>query len=183
MKIALNHALNQGSALKVSARYMPVLVLAVAVLLITGWQWTSLRSERAGLQQQLNRLQAQAQPVQAQAIKPQSLSSGQKNEIKQANQVLDELGRPWPALLLRLEQSASPDIALMTIRPDAAKGRLRLKGEARDVSALLAYLQRLEAVPEMHDVVLDEHELMEKPEGEGVARFIQFGVTARWGQP
>ena len=179
MRIALNH----GPVVKVSARYLPMLVLATVVLLICAWQWTSLRSERADIQQQLNRLQGKLQPAQAQAIQPQSLSSTQKSEIKEANQVLDELGRPWPALLLRLEQSASPDVALMAIRPDAAKGRLRLKGEARDVAALLAYLQRLEAVPEMHDVVLDEHELMEKPEGEGVARFIHFGVSARWGQP
>lgn len=179
MKIALNH----GPAAKVSARYLPVLGLAMLVLLLCAWQWSSLRSERADLQQQLGRMQGLSQPPQVQVAQPQALSSAQKSEIKEANQVLNELGRPWPALLLRLEQSASPDVALMAIRPDAAKGRLRLKGEARDVAALLAYLQRLEAVPEMHDVVLDEHELMEKPEGEGVGRFIHFGVSARWGQP
>ncbi|MGY1488805.1 PilN domain-containing protein [Methylobacillus pratensis] len=177
MRLQLDHAV----AASQGARYQASLLVVAALALLCGWQLMDMRAERADIEQRLQQVQEARKPVQVAAIQPQALSAVQKAEIKEANGILDELGRPWPALLNRLEQVAQPEIALLAIRPDAAKGKLRLKGEAKDVASLLAYLQRLEAVPEMHDVVLDEHEMMEKPEGEGMAHFIRFGITARWG--
>lgn len=177
MKLQLDHMAPIGNG----SRYQAGLVIAGALVLLCGWQLTEMRAERAATAQKLQQLQDARQPVQVATIQPQALSAAQKAEIKEANKILDELGRPWPALLNRLEQVARPEIALMAIRPDAAKGKLGLKGEAKDIAALLAYLQRLESLPEMHDVALDEHEMMEKPEGEGMAHFIRFGITARWG--
>ncbi|MCB5190627.1 PilN domain-containing protein [Methylobacillus arboreus] len=178
MRLQLDHAA-PGAA---NARCRVSMVLVALAALVCAWQLAEMHAERAELSQQLEQTQLAAKPASATAIiQPQALSGAQKAEIKQANSVLDELGRPWPGLLNRLEQVAQPEIALLAIRPDAAKGKLRLKGEARDVAALLAYLKRLEAVPEMRDVVLDEHEMMEKPQDGGMANFIRFGITASWG--
>lgn len=177
MRLELNHVAPAGQG----SRYQAGLAVAAVVALLCGWQLMNMRAERMDIEQKLQQIQEARKPVQVAAIQPQALSAVQKAEIKEANGILDELGRPWPALLNRLEQVAQPEIALLAIRPDAAKGKLRLKGEAKDIASLLAYLQRLEGVPEMHDVVLDEHEMMEKPEGEGMAHFIRFGITARWG--
>ncbi|MFJ5446884.1 PilN domain-containing protein [Methylobacillus methanolivorans] len=177
MKLTLNHvaAPDQG------ARFLIGLVLAAALASLCGWQLMQMRTERSSLEQRLQQAQDARKPVQVTAIQPQALSATQKSAIKEANTILGELGRPWPALLNRLEQVAQPEIALLAIRPDAAKGRLRLKGEAKDMPSLLAYMQRLEAVPEMQDVTLDEHEMMEKPQDGGMAHFIRFGITTRWG--
>ncbi|GAB7564378.1 hypothetical protein LG202_24170 [Methylobacillus methanolivorans] len=177
MKLTLNHvaARDQG------ARFLIGLVLAVALASLCGWQLMQMHTERSSLEQRLQQVQDARKPVQVTAIQPQALSATQKSAIKEANTILGELGRPWPVLLNRLEQVAQPEIALLAIRPDAAKGKLRLKGEARDITSLLAYMQRLEAVPEMQDVTLDEHEVMEKPQDGGMAHFIRFGITVRWG--
>lgn len=177
MRLTLNHvaARDQGH------RFLMGLVLAAALASLCGWQLMQMRTERSSLEQRLQQTQNARKPVQVAAIQPQTLSATQKSAIKEANTILGELGRPWPALLNRLEQVAQPEIALLAIRPDAAKGRLRLKGEAKDITSLLAYMQRLEAVPEMQDVTLDEHEMMEKPQDGSMAHFIRFGITTRWG--
>lgn len=177
MRLQLDHAVAAGQ----EARYQASLLVVAALALLCGWQLMDMRAERADIEQRLQQVQDASKPVQVAVIQPRALSVVQKAEIKEANGILDELGRPWPVLLNRLEQVAQPEIALLAIRPDAAKGKLRLKGEAKDVASLLAYLQRLEAVPEMHDVVLDEHEMMEKQEGEGMVHFVRFSITARWG--
>lgn len=156
--------------------------VSLLLALVVGWQSVEMREQRESLRQELSTRQAAAQPVQAQKIKPESLSAEQKMQIKQANLVLEQLGRPWPAMLARLEQAMSADVAILSIRPDAGKGRLRLSGEARDIPALLAYIKRLELIPEMTDVVLEAHELVEQPQGAGISRSVQFGISARWSQ-
>ncbi|MCB5188735.1 hypothetical protein LG200_12065 [Methylobacillus caricis] len=150
--------------------------------LLVGWKSVEMRDQRDALQQELSTRQAAARPVEVQKIKPEALSAGQKMQIKQANLVLEQLGRPWPAMLGRLEQAISVDVAILSIRPDAGKGRLRLSGEAKDIPALLAYIKRLELIPEMRDVVLDKHEIIEEAQGTGVSRSVQFGISARWSQ-
>ena len=177
MKLTLNHR----AASRQGTRVISGLVIAAALALLCGWQLMQMRTERSALQQSLQQAREASRPPAVAAIQPQALPATQQSAIKEANQILNELGRPWPALLQRLEQLARPEVALLAIRPDAAKGKLRLKGEARDMAALLAYMQGLEAVPEVEDVTLDEHEMMEKPQDGGLAHFIRFGITARWG--
>jgi hypothetical protein len=75
-----------------------------------------------------------------------------------------------------LETLPREDIALLTLTPDARKGQVRISAEARDLEAMLAFHQRLEASDELSDVSLLSHEIVVKsPE-----QPVQFNLSAAW---
>jgi Tfp pilus assembly protein PilN len=75
-----------------------------------------------------------------------------------------------------LEALPRDDIALLSLAPDARKGQLRISAEARDLEAMLAFHQRLEASAELSDVSLLNHEVkVKQPE-----RPILFNLLATW---
>ncbi len=108
-----------------------------------------------------------AQPADAEA---------QQQEIRRANEILQQLAMPWSALFMAIETSNDKEIALLSIQPDAGKRVLRLAGEAKNFDALLAYIARLEQSPMLNQVYLSSHELRlqdaEKP--------VRFAVVANW---
>ena len=153
-------------------------LLAVSLLAMAAatFEYTHLQEVRAGLQ-------LRQQALTARSLAPVVAPMSEEKRIKlqeqanQANQVLLELGRPWQALLDQLENNISPDIALLAIRPDASKGRLRISGEARHLTDALDFVRRLGDSGELSDVVLESHEVVEadpqKP--------VRFAVSMRWG--
>jgi len=173
MKIRLDYAQTQHA----SPHWLwGVLVLATLTCGAAFWQYTQLHVERAGLQ---SRLQTNIEPIKALPHKthPNKGVDQLREQTKQANLVLQQLGLPWAALLAKLESSASPKIALLSVRPDAAKGRLRLSGEARHLADVLQYIDTLAASGLVSDVVIEQHEVMvsdaQKP--------VHFALSAHWG--
>ena len=65
-------------------------------------------------------------------------------DFKQVANVEQRLSAPWGNLLDTLEHAQNDSIALLGIEPDGGNGRLRLGGEAKDLPALVAYMQTLE---------------------------------------
>lgn len=108
-----------------------------------------------------------AQPADAEA---------QQQEIRHANEILQQLALPWSVLFKVIETSNEKEIALLSIQPDAGKRVLRLAGEAKNFDALLAYIARLEQSPMLSQVYLSSHELRlqdaEKP--------VRFALVANW---
>ena len=108
-----------------------------------------------------------AQPMDAEA---------QQQEIRRANEILQQLALPWGALFKAIETSNEKEIALLAIQPDAGKRVLHLTGEAKNFEALLAYIARLEQSPMLSQVYLSSHELRlqdaEKP--------VRFSLVANW---
>ncbi|OGS97057.1 MAG: hypothetical protein A3K04_10900 [Gallionellales bacterium RBG_16_56_9] len=153
--------------------------LLIAALLANGaavWQYTRLQDQRNGLQL---RLQAAAQLSEVPPAAPPSGENLDKSRerIKQANVVLKELGLPWPALFAHLERTASPEVALLAIRPEAARGRLRISGEAHHLADVLEYVRDLGSAGAMSDVVLEQHEVS----GSDPQKPVRFVLSARWG--
>jgi hypothetical protein len=60
----------------------------------------------------------------------------------------------WYPVFAALENSSAADIELLEFQPDKAGRTLVLHGEAQQVDALLAYIERLSAEPVFHDVEL-----------------------------
>ena len=93
-----------------------------------------------------------------------------------ANQVVRKKTVPWDGLFRDIENASDGKIGLLAVQPDAATGRVRISGEARDAAALTAYIGRLEAQPSLQNVYLAEHEV--KPDhGRAVVR---FNLSATW---
>lgn len=153
--------------------------LLIAASLANGaivWQYTRLQDQRAGLQLRLHTA-AQLADVLPAAPLPGESPDKSKQRAKQANAVLKELGLPWPALFAHLERTANPEIALLAIRPEAARGRLRISGEARHLADVLRYVRALGSAGAMSDVVLEQHEVA----GSDAQKPVHFVLSARWG--
>ena len=100
----------------------------------------------------------------------------QAQNLAEMRKVSQQLRRPWERLFAMLESLPRDDIALLTLTPDARKGQVRISAEARDLEAMLAFHQRLEASDELSDVSLLSHEIVAN-----VAEHpVQFNLSATW---
>ncbi|MVV46838.1 pilus assembly protein [Pseudomonas sp. PB120] len=100
----------------------------------------------------------------------------QAQNLAEMRKVSQQLRRPWERLFAMLEAMPRDDIALLTLTPDARKGQVRISAEARDLEAMLAFHQRLEASDELSDVSLLSHEIVANvPEHP-----VQFNLSATW---
>lgn len=151
------------------------LLLAAALLSFSAWHYRQLQDELAGLNLR-NAPPASPRPA------PRTLKKGEQDaqalRVRDANAVLAELGLDWNGLFDGLEKAALPDAVLLEIRPEAAKGRLRLKGEARNLPDLLKYVRRLEDHAPLTDVVLAEHEVAQ----DDPQKPVRFVINAGWKQ-
>lgn len=96
--------------------------------------------------------------------------------INQANDILKQLSLPWNTLFKTLETTSEKDIALLSIQPDATKHLVRISGEARDLAALLAYINQLEHSGALDHVYLTSHEVRT----DDAQKPIAFNLTAHW---
>ena len=172
MKIHLDYAKAQHA---VPFWAWGLLLSALLLFSLTGWKYLQLEGERTNLQSRV-RNDPHAAVRTPNAPPSPAMQKALQEQVRQANAVLSELGRPWPALFSILEETAQPEIALLAIRPDAAKGRLRIAGEARRLADALEYTRKLAATGQMTDVVLEEHEVVASDQ----QRPVRFALSARW---
>ena len=171
MKIHLDHAKAQHA---VPFWAWGLLLSALLLFSLNGWEYLRLESERTNLQ---SRARNDPHAARASNAPPSpEIQKALQEQVRQANAVLSELGRPWPTLFAILEETTQPEIALLAIRPDAAKGRLRIAGEARRLADALEYTRKLAATGHMTDVVLEEHEVVASDQ----QRPVRFTLSARW---
>ena len=84
--------------------------------------------------------------------------------------------RAWATLLNVFEAMETRKVALLLLEPDPLNGKVRVTAEAKDVSAMLDYLKRLQQQPGLRDVVLLSQQVNEDDPQQPV-RFI---VGAQW---
>lgn len=154
----------------------PLLVVLIAALVACIWFYTDLKAERAGLALKLESKTRPEKPVQPAALSLEQ-QIAQEARARPALVVLDELGRPWPQLLDRLEHAHGNGIALLIVNLEGAKGMLRIAGEARHLVDVLDYMQRLSSDSFLTDVVLEQHEVLENE----ALKPVRFSLSARWG--
>ena len=99
-------------------------------------------------------------------------------EINQAREIIARIAIPWDDLFRAVETIKIDRVALLALEPDPKTGKLQLRGEAADLSALLTYVARLGRSEQLHDVYLLQHEI--KP-GMNPSYPVAFSINARWG--
>jgi hypothetical protein len=99
-----------------------------------------------------------------------------RDQIKKANAVLQQMNVPWGELFAAIESAEHGNVALLAVQPDARSHSVLIGGEARDLPAALAYMERLERTRRLRDVVLLTHEVKTKDPGQPVA----FTLNAVW---
>ncbi|MDP2833553.1 MAG: hypothetical protein Q8Q28_09760 [Pseudomonadota bacterium] len=86
--------------------------------------------------------------------------------------------RPWGELLNRLESQRPKQIALLSLRGDAARGDARITAEARSAADMLAWFDSLRAAG-FGDASLVQHEVQLEAEQQPV----RFEIRLDWGTP
>jgi hypothetical protein len=154
-----------------------IVLLAIGLGVMTDvWSRYQAAGEAlAEAEHRLEKLQRQHKPA---LRKPVSGETGARlqSEFRQAQRVGDFLLLPWKDLFVALEKAAMPDVALLSVEPDATKREVRITAEAKDTATLFAYVKRLESVPRFHDVHLMRHEIREDDKQHP----IRFTVAAFW---
>jgi len=87
-----------------------------------------------------------------------------------------QLNAPWNNLLSALEALKNQDVALISIVPNQHKQALELTGEARNIKAMLSYLESLEGLTMLEHVALQKHQVNETSPYQPV----EFVIVAKW---
>ena len=95
--------------------------------------------------------------VSAPAIPVKARTSDAEDKVARA--AVRQLALPWAGLIRAVEDSATPDVALLQLQPEAQQQLLRVSAEARDSSAMFKYLRHLAAARGLAEVHLVTHEV------------------------
>ncbi|UGQ48741.1 hypothetical protein [Massilia endophytica] len=149
---------------------LPVWGLAAVLTLGAAWlgREALLQGERQEeAQQQAERLRAGLRP------KPVPKPSRSELDIQRRWAALQsERAFDWYPIFNALEQASSDDIELLEFAPDKGGKRLVLRGEARDVAALLSYAESLAEQPAFGQVYLSHH----KGKASGSLQTVTFEI-------
>jgi len=165
----------------VSPRFPPLaglgLLLLVGIIFAAGWQYYSAMVGRTRtMEQQIQQLRTES-GLKEPARPAQKKSSAELLEkIEQARKLADFLLIPWGDVFAALEAAALDDSALLSIEPDPKKRQVKITAEAKNKDVMFAYIQRLDATPQLAGVYLLKHEIMMDVDQHP----IRFVAVARW---
>jgi hypothetical protein len=162
------------SASWVGRAALAAVALCAFYLVAVGWQLTQARQETQSVRQEL-RAQDSSTPDAA-AERGIALTAEQRRAW---NQVARQLNTPWSALLAGLETATPDDVALVSIEPDSRRGAVRLLAEAKNLEALLAYVQALKAVEPFTDAMPLRHETNEQDPNRPIRMTINVSLEKR----
>jgi hypothetical protein len=107
------------------------------------------------------------------------VSEATLREIRQANDVIDQITLPWERLFKSVEAAANNKVALLGITPDQKGGTVEVSGECADLQVLFDYVKRLDQQASLGRVYLLNHQV----NAQDPQRPVRFTVTASWLQP
>jgi hypothetical protein len=151
-----------------------LLLLGVLAIAADFAAWRQIDSEASAL---LART-PQRGSERASSVPPGGNSESVRRQIQLAAEIIKRKAVPWDTLFRDIEAASGKDVGLLSIQPETAGAVLRIDAEARDVAAMVAYVNRLGQQSSLRDVVLVTHEFR----GQGGLRAVRFGLSARWVQ-
>ena len=146
--------------------------LGASATLVSAWSYRDAQADVEQAQARLARLQRTTAAVRLPATTPEL----RKDEDKSLTRVSNQLRRPWGGLLGEIEGISSPAVALLSMESQGQTRSLRMSGEAKTMSDVVAYVNRLRQLSLVESVYLSQHE--EKQSG-GVS-VIRFSLDAVW---
>lgn len=139
------------------------------------WRYESIQQELSAIQEQRSRWVRSHNESGAQRRHEESAPE-RVEEMKYANKVIDRLALPWDRLFNEMENSVNSDVVLLGVEPDAGRGRITFTSEARDLSTMLSYEQRLAQSALLREVHIQSHQMqMQDPQ-----KPVRFIVGADW---
>jgi hypothetical protein len=102
-----------------------------------------------------------------------------REQARSVNDAIRRLNLPWEAIFAALNAASTPQIALLSLEPDASAGVVHLMGEARSTEALFSLQRRLEAQAGITSALVSRHEVR----GDSPGAPVRFSIEARWETP
>jgi Tfp pilus assembly protein PilN len=154
--------------------------LGIGLLAIAAIATAKLADMYAESQREVEQIEARIASIERRANGISSdapkLADATIQEIRHANQVIDQITLPWDRLFRAVESVANGRVALLGITPDQAGGTVALSAEAADIEAMFEYVKGLQRTPSLARVYLLNHQVNAKDP----LRPVRFTVTASW---
>ena len=161
-----------------SAAGAMLLRLGLAAVVVSAACYVAVSGEVDRLEARASETNGKARKMPARLAEAPGDARETQQEIRNANQVVQQMTLPWDRLFKELEAAASKDVALLTVQPDVGNRQVRISGEARNFKSMLDYARRLEQTEMLRDVVLLGHEM--RPQDP--QRPVTFSLTAGWSE-
>lgn len=143
----------------------------------TGWGYLKLAHEGDRWQADLQRMhRSDSQPRSANSPEEQERV---KSELRFANSVIEKLDTPWDRLFGAVESTFNEQVTLLSVEPDTERNEVRLTAEAKDMKAMLDYVQQLRRSSMLKNGYLVDHQINQQDP----QRPVRFTVAATWNTP
>lgn len=154
-----------------------MLASALMVLTLVGVYYLELAGEVVSREAKAGQAITPGQLIAGQRIADKSRGTADTAlEIKHANEVLQQLTLPWGKLFQAIESSSGKQVALLAMEPDAEKHVVKISGEAKNMAAVLDYINRLAMQEVFSNVYLQSHQIQQQdPE-----KPVRFALLAAW---
>lgn len=154
-----------------------ILLLLVAGVLcldaLAEYHGLSLQREELAERERAATRRAERLAAARRAATPDTLFSAA--EIKLMQQAAQAMRVDWEGLFAAVERAGSEEVCLLAVRPDVGGKALWLSGEARDLPAVLAFVEALRKAP-LANVVLLSHQIRQGDPQHPVS----FEIAATW---
>ena len=156
---------------------LAVLGLGALLFCLALWQSGDALEQQADVEATLTALEQQRNITRKRPSARVGLQESEINEqVLKANAVIRQLALPWDRMFDVMEKTTSRDVAVLTMEPDAGRGQLRASGEAKNVKAMLLYLEALGNSGFLRHPVLVSHQVkVDDPQ-----RPVQFTFVTSW---
>lgn len=147
---------------------------AVGIAAWSGWHYLQL-------QQKVDIWQADWQRLHRNEAKPRAVNTPEdqervKSELRFASLVIEKLDTPWDILFGAVESAFNEQVTLLSVEPDTERREVRLLAEAKDLEAMLDYVQQVRESPVLKNGYLVDHQInLQDP-----LRPVRFTVMASW---
>ena len=164
-----NHELRNGLG------YL-LLALVLALALVIGWHFSSLRQQTSQVQGMLDdidsRIHAKNNLNDSSSMPPQKLAE----VMKFSNRTIHQLNLPWSVLFSQLEKAKTEGVALLSVEPNTNSTAIKVVGEAKTYETMLKYVRNLSAQGVLQGVYLMDHKMDEQ----NPDKPIRFSLEASW---
>ncbi len=155
-------ASGRASALWARALGLVLAFAGTTALATVGVLWIGVEQQLGAARETLQEERARLEAIsRAAAVKPPPVRHSVQ-QVSHLNGVIRQLNTPWSDLLDAFERQTPPGVALILVEPDAGKRVVRVQAEARDVDALLAYVDLLASDAAFSGATPMQHETNEQ---------------------
>jgi hypothetical protein len=153
-----------------------LLAVALASLIMTGIHHRELINQAVLWEANAGRIERAPQRQLPKGLSNERAAIDLTLELQHANEVMRQLALPWEKLFQAVESVSGKDVALLALEPDKEKRLVKISGEAKNMAALLSYIEQLEQCDVFGTIYLQSHQVQQQDPDKPV----RFALLADW---